>query len=45
MGPPRVYEAMESRERMSNQRTCLSSQAVIRTLGLVPQMIDLMVLL
>ena len=45
IGPSRVYEAMESRVRISNQRICLSSQAVIRTLGLLPQMIDLMVLL
>ena len=36
---------MESRVRMSNQRICLSSQAVIRTFGLLPQMIDFIVLL
>ncbi len=45
IGPSRVYDAICSRARRSNQRICLSSQAVVRTFVLLPQIKDLIVLL
>lgn len=41
--PSTVYAEIGERVRISNQRICLSSQAVIRTLALLPHIIDLMV--
>lgn len=41
--PSRAYVLMGERLRMSNQRICLSSQAVMRTLAFPPHIIDLIV--
>ena len=43
MVPSRAYVEIGERSRMSNQRICLSSQAVMRSFALPPHMIDLIV--